>query len=107
MIKHLYAEPFSTHLKKAGYHEYTSAYAITLSAAQTLLKLQTPISFIADNLLGWDVADQTGIDAALQQLDGTANKGRKVVIRSPMFLMKAESNSTTGVKSVISLFPLK
>jgi enolase len=33
-------------------------------------------SIIADNLLGWDVADQTGIDAALQQLDGTANKGK-------------------------------
>jgi enolase len=33
-------------------------------------------TIIADNLLGWDVADQTGIDAALQALDGTANKGK-------------------------------
>lgn len=31
---------------------------------------------IADNLLGWDVADQTGIDAALLALDGTNNKGK-------------------------------
>jgi enolase len=31
---------------------------------------------IADNLLGWDIADQTGIDAALIALDGTANKGK-------------------------------
>ena len=31
---------------------------------------------IADHLLGWDVADQTGIDAALIELDGTANKGK-------------------------------
>ena len=31
---------------------------------------------IADNLLGWDVADQTGIDAALQALDGTVNKSK-------------------------------
>lgn len=31
---------------------------------------------IADHLLGWDVADQTGIDAALIGLDGTANKGK-------------------------------
>ncbi|MFN8250695.1 MAG: phosphopyruvate hydratase [Ferruginibacter sp.] len=31
---------------------------------------------IADNLLGWDVADQTGIDAALLALDGTPNKGK-------------------------------
>ena len=29
-----------------------------------------------DNLLGWDVADQTGIDAALLALDGTNNKGK-------------------------------
>lgn len=31
---------------------------------------------IADALLGWDVADQTGIDAALIALDGTINKGK-------------------------------
>jgi enolase len=31
---------------------------------------------IAENLLGWDIADQTGIDAALIKLDGTANKGK-------------------------------
>lgn len=33
-------------------------------------------TIIADNLLGWDVADQTGIDAALLKLDGTENKAR-------------------------------
>jgi len=33
-------------------------------------------SIIADNLLGWDVADQAGIDAAMIALDGTANKGK-------------------------------
>lgn len=31
---------------------------------------------IADNLLGWDVADQTGIDNMMIQLDGTVNKGK-------------------------------
>lgn len=31
---------------------------------------------IADNLLGWDVADQTGIDTMMIALDGTANKGK-------------------------------
>ncbi len=31
---------------------------------------------IAKELLGWDVADQTGIDARLIQLDGTANKSK-------------------------------
>jgi enolase len=33
-------------------------------------------TLIADNILGWDVADQTGIDAALIALDGTPNKGK-------------------------------
>ncbi len=58
MIKNLYAKPLSEHLKMAGYHEYTSAYAITLSAAQKLLKLQTPISFVADNLLGYAITNK-------------------------------------------------
>jgi enolase len=31
---------------------------------------------IAEALLGWDVTDQTGIDAALIALDGTENKGK-------------------------------
>ena len=31
---------------------------------------------LADNLLGWDVADQTGIDAMMLSLDGTPNKGK-------------------------------
>jgi enolase len=31
---------------------------------------------IAENLLGWDVADQTGIDAMMIALDGTANKSK-------------------------------
>lgn len=31
---------------------------------------------IADKLLGWDVADQTGIDEMMIRLDGTVNKGK-------------------------------
>jgi enolase len=31
---------------------------------------------IAELLIGWDVADQTGIDAAMIQLDGTENKSK-------------------------------
>ncbi len=31
---------------------------------------------IAENLLGWDIADQAGIDAALIKIDGTENKGK-------------------------------
>lgn len=33
-------------------------------------------SVITENLLGWDVADQTGIDAMMIALDGTPNKGK-------------------------------
>src|SRR3982750_2071544 len=33
-------------------------------------------TIIADNLLGWDVADQTGIDAALIAMDATPNKSK-------------------------------
>lgn len=50
-IRNLYAKPFSVHLKKAGFHDYTYAYAITSSGAKKLLQMQTPIQYIADNLL--------------------------------------------------------
>ena len=33
-------------------------------------------TIIADALVGWDVADQTGIDAKMLALDGTENKGK-------------------------------
>lgn len=50
-ISNLYATRYSPHLKKAGYHMYTSAYAITQSAAKKLRDMQTPIAYIADDLL--------------------------------------------------------
>ena len=31
---------------------------------------------LAETLVGWDVADQTGIDAMMNELDGTANKSK-------------------------------
>jgi glycosyl transferase family 25 len=51
MIRNLYARPFSPHLKKAGFHDYTYAYAINRQAAAKLISMQTPIQYIADNLL--------------------------------------------------------
>ncbi|MEO7524244.1 MAG: phosphopyruvate hydratase [Ferruginibacter sp.] len=33
-------------------------------------------TILADNLLGWDVTDQTGIDAMMIKLDGTENKSK-------------------------------
>jgi glycosyl transferase, family 25 len=51
IIRNLYARRYSPHLKKAGFHDYTYAYAITHSAAEKLLNMQTPVQYIADNLL--------------------------------------------------------
>ena len=51
MIDNLHAKPFSEHLKKGGFHDYTYAYAINRSGAEKLIKMQTPVQFIADNLL--------------------------------------------------------
>jgi glycosyl transferase family 25 len=57
IIDNLYAKPFSKHLKKAGFHDYTFAYAVNQSGAQKLLALQTPIQYIADNLLAHAVTN--------------------------------------------------
>lgn len=51
IINNLYAKAFSVHLKKAGFHDYAHAYAITNTAAEKLIQMQTPIQYIADNLL--------------------------------------------------------
>ncbi|HUC82747.1 MAG TPA: glycosyltransferase family 25 protein, partial [Flavisolibacter sp.] len=49
-INHLYPKKVSEHIYRAGYHDCIHAYAITQSAAEKMLALQQPISFIADNL---------------------------------------------------------
>jgi glycosyl transferase, family 25 len=51
MIHNLYAKPFSTYLKIAGYHDYTDAYVVTYNGAKKLLAMQNPVMFTADNLL--------------------------------------------------------
>lgn len=51
IIKNLFAKPFSKHLKHAGFHDYTYSYAITRTAADKLIQMQTPVQYIADNLL--------------------------------------------------------
>ena len=51
MVKNLLPVPYSTHLKKAGFHDCTHAYAITKEAAEKLLAAQTPVVYRADDLL--------------------------------------------------------
>jgi glycosyl transferase, family 25 len=58
IIRHLYAKKFSQHLKKAGFHDYTYAYAINRSGAEKLIQMQTPIQYIADNLLAHAVTKE-------------------------------------------------
>ena len=51
MVQHFLPKPYSAHLKKAGFHDCTHAYAITRSAAEKLLAGQTPVVYRADDLL--------------------------------------------------------
>lgn len=51
MIKNLLPRPYSSHLKKAGFHDCTHAYAISLEAAKKLISAQTPVVYRADDLL--------------------------------------------------------
>ena len=51
MVTNLLPKPYSRHLKKAGFHDCTHAYAITMEAAQKLLAAQTPVVYRADDLL--------------------------------------------------------
>lgn len=51
MVSNLLPKPYSIHLKKAGFHDCTHAYAITLEAAKKLLDAQTPVIYRADDLL--------------------------------------------------------
>jgi glycosyl transferase family 25 len=57
-IKNLYPKKYSENLMKAGFHDCTHAYAITNTAANKLLQLQTPIAFNADSLLTYAVTTQ-------------------------------------------------
>jgi glycosyl transferase, family 25 len=58
IIRNLYARPYSENLKKAGFHDYTYAYSITKSGAEKLLQMQTPIQYVADNLLAYAAANE-------------------------------------------------
>jgi glycosyl transferase, family 25 len=51
MVSHLLPLPYSKHLRKAGFHDCTHAYALTLEAAEKLIRYQTPVIYRADDLL--------------------------------------------------------
>lgn len=58
VIKNLFPREVNKYWKTAGHHDYADAYAIDLEAARKLLNLQTPLSFVADNLLALAVTKE-------------------------------------------------
>jgi len=51
MVDNMLPKPFSKHLRLAGFHDCTHAYAVSYEGAKKLLEFQTPIAFNADDLL--------------------------------------------------------
>lgn len=58
VIRNLYAKPFSRYIRKAGFHDYTYAYSVSRSGAEKLITMQTPLQYIADNLLAHAVTKE-------------------------------------------------
>ncbi len=51
MIENTLPKTFSSALMRAGFHDCTHAYAVSLEGAKKLLNAQTPVIYRADNLL--------------------------------------------------------
>jgi len=51
MIKNRLPKKYSSSLLKAGFHDCTHAYAVSLEGAKKLVPAQTPVKYRADNLL--------------------------------------------------------
>ena len=58
MIWNYYSKPFSKHLRKAGYHYFADAYAISNYGCKKIIELQTPIIFPADHVLPWAITNE-------------------------------------------------
>lgn len=50
-VSNIYPKKYTAHLKKAGFHNTTHAYAVSKPILQKLIQLQTPVAFCADTLL--------------------------------------------------------
>jgi len=48
-----YPKPITRHIAKAGFHDCTHAYSVTLEGARKLLTAQQPVRFHPDNLLSY------------------------------------------------------
>lgn len=59
MVSNMLPVKFTEHLKKAGYHDCTHAYAISAEAAVKLISRQDPVVFKADNLLSYEILNDS------------------------------------------------
>jgi glycosyl transferase, family 25 len=59
MVSNMLPKPYSAYLRKAGFHDCTHAYAITLSAAEKLYAAQSPVVYRADDLLSHTILKGT------------------------------------------------
>jgi glycosyl transferase family 25 len=55
MAANMLPRKYSAHLKRAGFHDCTHAYAVTLEGAKKLLDAQTPVVYRADDLLSYTI----------------------------------------------------
>lgn len=53
-----YPRTLSPFIARAGFHDCTHAYAVTLEGARKLLQRQSPVAYNADNLLAFAIARQ-------------------------------------------------
>jgi glycosyl transferase, family 25 len=58
IYSHYYPRKVSKHIARAGFHDCTHAYAVTLEGAKKLLSYQQPVGFHPDNLLAWSVTNE-------------------------------------------------
>lgn len=56
-VSRLYPKPYSPHLRKAGFHNTTHAYAVTRAALQKLIDEQTPVAYNSDTLISQLILD--------------------------------------------------
>ncbi len=58
MINNLVARPYSQHLWRAGYHDFTHAYAISLRGARLMAEIHRPVCLEADTALSHAATNQ-------------------------------------------------
>jgi glycosyl transferase family 25 len=58
MVNNILPKKFSRHLMKAGFHDCTHAYALTLETAKQMIDAQTQVKYRSDNLLTSQVLNE-------------------------------------------------